>query len=147
MPRVKSIRHTGIVVDDLEISLSFYRDFLGLEIFSKDVEIGDFIDNVVNLKNVKLEWIKLKSPNGNHLVELLKYHTHPQKAPDNNHISNDIGCSHIAFTVNNIEQCYSDLIELNMKPNNPPQVSPNGKAKVLYCNDPEGVLVELVEEL
>ena len=30
---------------------------------------------------------------------------------------------------------------------NRPVVSPSGKAKVVYCYDPEGVLIELVEEI
>ena len=30
---------------------------------------------------------------------------------------------------------------------NPPATNEDGKLKVVYCHDPEGVLIELVEEL
>jgi catechol 2,3-dioxygenase-like lactoylglutathione lyase family enzyme len=30
---------------------------------------------------------------------------------------------------------------------NPPQVAPDGQARVAYCHDPDGILMELVEVL
>ena len=58
-----NIRHTGIVVNDLEKMANFYRH-LGFKDESRLVEKGSFIEQVVNIPLVKIEWIKLRSPDG-----------------------------------------------------------------------------------
>ena len=73
---INSIRHAGIVVRDLERAADFYRS-LGFVDNNSATEEGDFIDQVTGLKGTKLEWIKLKAPDGN-LIELLKYHSHSE---------------------------------------------------------------------
>lgn len=143
---VLATRHTGIVVRDLGKSLSFYRDILGLEPVKRAVEKGNFIENVVNIRGVELEWVKLKSPDGM-LIELLQYHSHPEVAAEPHPLpSNHLGCSHLAFTVSDIKSLYSDLTAKGFHCNSEPQNSPDGCVTVLYCHDPDGIIVELVEE-
>ena len=89
-----NIRHTGIVVNDLDLMSKFYLS-LGFVENNRAVEVGNFIDQVVNIPNVKIEWIKLKSPDGS-LLELLKYHSHPVELNLDNLKTNDLGCSHLA---------------------------------------------------
>ena len=74
---IKAVRHTGIVVRDLEKSVEFYCA-LGFVEDDRATEEGEFIDAVVGLKNTKLEWVKLKAPDG-YLLELLQYHSHPER--------------------------------------------------------------------
>ena len=143
---ILNTRHTGIVVRDLNKSLRFYIDLLGLSIWKRITEEGDFIDKVVALPGAKIEWVKLKAPD-NSLVELIEYHSHPATKKIENSDSNTLGCSHIAFTVENLERLYGQLCEHGVHCNSCPQLSPDGKVKVLYCHDPDGVIVELVEEL
>ena len=71
---IKSVRHTGVVVRDLEKAANFYRA-LGFIDSNQAIEEGKFIDQVTGLINTKLEWIKLKAPDG-YLLELLQYHSH-----------------------------------------------------------------------
>ncbi len=139
-------RHTGIVVRDLEISLKFYRDILGLSVWKRAKEEGSFIEKIVGLSGVSLEWVKMQAPDGS-LVELLQYHSHPDAQPFEKTPSNRLGCSHIAFTVDNLEEVYNLLHQHGYHCNSSPQVSPDGKVKVLYSYDPDGIIVELVEEL
>ena len=44
---IKNIRHTGIVVDNLEASLHFYSDLLGFKIVKKMEQILDIIEDYV----------------------------------------------------------------------------------------------------
>jgi catechol 2,3-dioxygenase-like lactoylglutathione lyase family enzyme len=37
--KIKNVRHTGIVVRDLEESLKFYSGFLGLEVWRRTTEV------------------------------------------------------------------------------------------------------------
>ena len=141
---IKAIRHTGIVVSDLHKSLHFYRDLLGFKIVKDQLESGNYIDFVLSLKNVSVKTTKMKAPDGN-LIELLYFESHPKK-PKNIDIT-DLGCSHIAFTVDNIEKEYERLLEEGVIFNSSPDISSDGYAKVAFCRDPDGTWIELVEVL
>ena len=142
---MKAIRHFGIVVSDIEKSLEFYRDILGFKIKIDALEEGKFIDAILGQKNVKVRTVKMLADDGN-LIELLWYQSHKGKKRENYEIF-DIGASHPAFTVENLDEEYKRLKEKGIKFISSPQMSPNGKAKVAFCYDPDGVPVELVEEL
>lgn len=142
---MKAIRHTGIVVSDMERSLDFYRDLLGLKVVKDFREEGEYIDKISGLSGVKVWMIKLAADDGT-MVELLKYMSHPQEVPDNPQIC-DIGCSHIAFTVDDVDREFIRLSEKGVKFNSHPCVSSDGYAKVAFCQDPDGVFIELVEVL
>jgi catechol 2,3-dioxygenase-like lactoylglutathione lyase family enzyme len=138
-----SVRHTGIVVRDIKESVKFY-EALGFVVFSKDLEEGKFIDQVTGLQGVKLEWFKLKSPDG-YLLELLKYHSHSDFEGTYLQKSNKLGCSHIAFGVDDIKKTCEIIKKMGGSVVNTPAITNNKKVKVAYCHDLEGVLMELVE--
>ena len=142
---IKNFRHTGIVVNNLEKCLSFYLN-IGFYEVSREVETGKYIDTLVGLNNVKLECAKLALTE-NITLELLKYHSHPYKNNDLPRLSNRVGCSHIALTVSNILECFELISENGGGAINKIQTSPDGKVKVVYCYDPEGNIIEVVEEL
>ena len=142
---MKALRHAGIVVKDLAKALYFYRDLLGLKIVKQADETGEFIDKISGLQNVKVTTVKMATDNGN-LLELLYYHTHPRKSMGKQDIC-ELGVSHVAFTVEDIEGLYGKLLNERIEFNTRPQVSADGGAKVTFCRDYENNLVELVEEL
>ena len=142
---ITGIRHTGIVVTDMEKALRFYRDLLGLKVVKDFKEQGDYIDNISGLSAVRLRMVKLTADDGS-MIELLQYLSHPREARDNHQIC-DIGCSHIAFTVDDIDKEYTRLLESGVRFNCPPYNSPDGYAKVTFCYDPNGTSIELVEVL
>ena len=145
---ITAIRHVGIVVRDLRKSLVFYSEILGLAIYRRQVEEGPFIDQLTGLKDVRLEWVKLVIPKGG-LIELLQYHSHPdpeastapQLCP-----SNALGCSHVALTVTNLEETYARLRSHGYLTKSAPIVTANQAAKILYCHDPDGTILELIED-
>jgi catechol 2,3-dioxygenase-like lactoylglutathione lyase family enzyme len=144
-----SIRHVGFVVKNLESSLKFYSDVLGLKIYRQHTEEGDFINKLTGLKDVKLEWVKLIIPNGG-LIELLQYHSHPDQDLSGGlkrSESNRLGCSHVALTVSNLSKLYEDILLNGYTCKSEPIIAPGGKAKILYCNDPDGAILELIEDL
>ncbi len=141
---IKNIRHTGIVVKDLEASLQFYRDLLGFQIGKQMEEAGDYIDNMLALNKVKVTTVKMSAPDGQ-MLELLEYHSHPREQETREICQ--IGISHVAFTVDNLEQEYDRLKSKGILFNAPPQLSPDGYAKVTFCRAPEGTFIELVEVL
>ena len=147
---ISSIRHAGIVVRDLDTSLEFYSGMLGLELYRRHTEApGVFIDRLVGINNVTLEWAKVIIPSGG-LIELLQYHSHPDpevcKDPEF-YPSNKLGCSHVCLTVDDLSELYDRLVKNGYTCNSEPLLSPDGKVKILYCHDPDGVILELIEDL
>ena len=71
------VRHTGIVVADLDRSLAFYRDLLGLEVVRELDERGEYIDRITGLDGVRVRTVKLADAGGG-MVELLKFESHPR---------------------------------------------------------------------
>jgi len=147
---ISSIRHVGVVVRDLEESLKFYCGVLGLSIYRRHTEkTGEFIDSLTGIQRVTVEWVKLIIPKGG-LIELLQYHSHPdpdcfKKAEPSP--SNRLGCSHVALTVDDLSRLYEDLVKNEYVCNSEPLRSSDGKVKILYCHDPDGTILELIEDL
>ncbi len=140
---IKTIRHTGIIVKNIEKSLIFYRDKLGFKVIKQSLENGIFIDNMLGLKNVSLTTVKMKIPGSKELIELLEY-----KEPEGKYINrkiNDIGIGHVAFEVFKIDEVYSGLSKKGVKFLSKPYLSPDGYAKVCFCCAPEGTYIEFVE--
>lgn len=142
---MKALRHAGIAVSDMERSLHFYRDLLGLKVVKDFREEGEYIDKISALRGVKLWMVKLVADEGG-MVELLKYESHPGK-PRHDPKLTDIGGTHIAFTVADIEKEYKKLTSAGIKFNSRPVISPDGYAKVAFCKDPDGYYIELVQVL
>ena len=142
---VLSTRHTGLVVRDLARSLSFY-EALGLKVWRREEETGPFIDAVVGIPSTRIEWAKIKCPDGS-MVELLQYHSHPDVQSLVAASSNKLGCSHIAYTVDDIGKTCEEIVRFGGSVVNPPALAPDGLVKVAYCHDPDGILMEVVEEI
>ncbi len=144
---VLNTRHTGFVVNNLDNFITFYEG-LGLKLISRMTEQGKYIDQLVSLKNVKVEWAKLALPDES-VIEFLKYHSHPdlENNIENFQDSNRLGCSHIALTVVNIENVIDYICSNGGSIKKKYQISPDKKVKVVYCYDPEGNIIEIVEEL
>lgn len=143
--RKPALRHAGIVVTDLRRSLRFYRDLLGFRAWREALEAGPYIDAVVGLRGARVRWAKLRAPGGGRL-ELLQYLSHPRRAPRRVR-ANDIGASHVAVTVRDVAALCRTLRRRGLRVHGGPATAPDGKVKVAYVLDPDGAIVELVEEL
>jgi catechol 2,3-dioxygenase-like lactoylglutathione lyase family enzyme len=142
---ITQIRHTGLVVADLDRALRFWCDLLGFRITRRLDESGPHIDAMMGLHDVRVTTVKLAAPDGN-LIELLQFHSHPdQKAWTG--APNSTGFTHVALTVHDLDAVCERLAEQGVTFNAPPQRSPDGYAKTTYCRGPEGMLLELVEVL
>lgn len=142
---MKAVRHAGIVVSDLAKSLRFYRDLLGLRIAKQKEESGEYIDAICGLKNARINTVKLAAGDGS-LIELLYFYSHLNAGRGKSDIF-DIGISHVAFMVEDVDKEYDRLSKAGVLFNSPPKVSPDGYAKVAFCKDPDGVFVELTQVL
>ena len=144
MKVVKGYRHTGIICKDIDKSLLFYRDYLGLEVIQDFWDDSEYINKLTGIENANIHMIKLKADDGT-VVELLEYPTHPTKLFDQEVYN--VGQPHIAFQVYDIEKSYDFLKSKNVKLISKPILSSEKIAKVCFCIDPSNVRIELVEML
>ena len=142
---VTAIRHTGVVVSDMKRSLPFYRDLLGMEVWADFKDDSEMLEAVTEVPGANIWMVKLKAADGVS-IELLQYLSNPQDVPEPSKAC-DVGCNHVALQVENLDALYEKLMAAGIRFHAPPTVSSDGGAKVTYCRDPEGVIVELVEIL
>jgi len=139
---VNSFRHTGIIVKNMKESKHFYEHILGLVAIQDYEDDSKYINNVLGLSDGKIRMVKLESKDG-YIIELLEYINHPTDfsgIPFYN-----VGSCHIAFTVKNSDQMYQKLQNEGVEIISKPLLSSEKTAKVFFCNDPNGLRVELVE--
>jgi len=145
---LKACHHHGFTVSDLERSLKFYRDALGLEV----VRISDrkdlpSYDTILGFEDVHLQVAILTHPVNEFVLELFQYINPPGTERQlGNHL---VGASHLAFEVDDIDQQYDHLNSLGYGSINPPvDVIRDGRkvARAMYALDPDGISLEMFQE-
>ena len=149
---IQAVDHINIVVSDMDRSVRFYRDLLGLEVTREAHLEGDWIESIVGLKDVHADVVYLEPEGGGMRIELLRYHSPQGQALPANAQPNTVGLRHIAFRVTDIQAVCERLqkagVELIGSPVKVPGkvVKHDAGDKVLcYFRDPDGVLLELAE--
>ena len=135
----------GIVVDDLEKNRDFWINTMGFKLHIEALEESPYIDELLDIKDPALKTVKLIDLKG-FIIELLKFENYQV----GNSWSGDLkttGLTHIALTVDNLDELIEGLIKNNYQTVSDIKVSPNGKVKVVFVKGPEGLMLELVEEL
>lgn len=140
--------HHGFTVSNLERSLPFYRDLLGLEVVrvSERRDLPSY-DVILGYANVALRVALLRHPVNAFLLELFEYENPPGRARplDNTWV----GASHVAFEVDDADALYAALTTAGYGAVNPPVDVVRDGAKVaraFYALDPDGIAVEIFQE-
>jgi lactoylglutathione lyase len=125
MSQVRKLLHTRYRVDDLEQTVKFYRDVLGLE-------------EVRRHKSPRgSELVFLKAPGSEELIELCSY---PASGPVR--VQPDL--THIAFEVDSLEEFGRHLAQLGLKYSDGPHLSADGGG-IAFVDAPEGYEIELIQ--
>lgn len=144
----KSFNHMGLTVSNLERSIEFYCDQLGLP-HPPDGHIfpiqGEWLSNLVNAKDPLIQIAFVPLDHG--VLELLQYES-PDNGKDSASLKNwDVGSAHLALNIPNLLDFYeSKKDELNFL--SAPQIVASGPWQggyVVYLTDPDGNSVELVD--
>ena len=144
---MKAMHHVGITVKDLEASIRFYHDVLGLE-FSNEPSPwfdGEELGKAVGVPGGGLRQVSLLL--GDTMFELLEYKSPPSETT-RPLMSNSIGASHVAFHVDDIEAKKAELEAKGIAFYSPVNVVDEGVLagwRWVYFDDPDGYPLELVE--
>ena len=144
---MKGLHHVGITVRDLDASIRFYHDVLGLP-FSNEPSPwfeGEELGPAVGVPGAALRQVSLLL--GDTTLELLEYRS-PPSATEEPLRSNDRGASHVAFLVDDIEATKAELEGKGIEFFSPVNVVDEGVLagwRWVYFEDPDGYPLELVE--
>jgi len=144
---VKGLHHVGITVEDLEASIRFYHDVIGLE-FSN--EPSPWFDDpglgpAVGVPGAALRQVSLIL--GDTTLELLEYRSPPSET-EGPLLSNNVGASHVAFVVDDIHAKKAELESKGIEFYSDVNVVDEGVLagwRWVYFEDPDGYPLELVE--
>ena len=142
---LKSFFHTGFVVKDIEESIKFYTDVMGLKLQLRAERSGKFAQTVTGLEGAHLKIAFLNMGDG-HNLELVQYMSPTGSQSQTN--LNDMGASHLAFFVENIEKYYDTMSKKGLRfISAPATLVEDGKVvrKAAFCQDPDNNWLELVE--
>ena len=147
MGSISGFFHGGVTVSDMDRSLGFYRDGLGLEIEFDKIVDGPYLPVVLGLDFSHIRAVYLRIPGGG-FVELLEYHG-IERLPAASRPC-DYGAGHLCFYVDGIESLYLKLTELGFRARSEHVVDitegPNKGARSVYMLDPDGYRVELLQK-
>jgi catechol 2,3-dioxygenase-like lactoylglutathione lyase family enzyme len=144
---MKALHHVGITVNDLDASIRFYHDVLGLQ-FSNEPSPwfdGAELGPAVGVPGAALRQVSLLV--GETTLELLEYKSPPSETTSPLK-SNSRGASHVAFLVDDIETEKAALEAKGIEFFSPVNVVDEGVLagwRWVYFNDPDGYPLELVE--
>lgn len=134
-------------MSDVERSLGFWRDLLGLSEVGRGVIEWEHLDRLVALPDTKIEWVELRIPGGG-TVELSQYHR-PVGSPATPGEENEPGRSHLSLLVDDLESVLAELRAAGVRARTDAPVDiPVGAyagGKAVYVFDPDGVEIELIE--
>ena len=128
MITIKRLHHIAIICKDYEKSKRFYTEILGFKI---EQEIYR-----AERQSYKLDL----SINGNYLIELFSFPNPPER-PSRPEAT---GLRHIAFEVENIENCIQILTADNIV-SEPIRIDEFTNKKFTFLNDPDNLPIELYE--
>ena len=141
---VRRIHHVGITVAQLDRSLVFYRDLLGMRVIAltDDEDVGA----IVGLPGGRARIADLDAGNGQ-ILELLEYFS--ATGDGRAHGPDLAGTCHISLQVDDLTAALARLASAGFPPVGEAAKLAGGgvwqDCTVVYLRDPDGVFVELIE--
>jgi methylmalonyl-CoA/ethylmalonyl-CoA epimerase len=131
MGMLQQIDHIGIAVKNLDETVAFYRQVMGLEVSSTEVFNG-----------LKIAFLRI----GDSELELLEDMT-AEGAIARHVAKRGEGVQHVAYRVDNIEQALQDMraTGIDLIDQRPRPGARNARVAFLHPKSTKGVLIEFVE--
>jgi catechol 2,3-dioxygenase-like lactoylglutathione lyase family enzyme len=139
---VEEIVHIGISVFDLEKSVQFYRDVVGMDIEYRAYHEGEKISRVVGVEDATLDICVMKK--GGVRLELIDYGK-PEKKSIQYKDQSTPGLIHIAMKVSDVDAACRRMEEMGFDFNSRPMVTRENGPKICYFRGPDNVILELYE--
>ncbi len=124
--RVKKLLHTRMRVSDIDQTIKFYVDVLGLEV----------VERKTSPRGSHLAFLKI--PNSEELIELASF---PPSGPVK--VQEDL--VHLAFEVDDLEETIRALTAQSVRITDGPTASSSG-SRFIFIDAPDGYEIELIQQ-
>ncbi len=144
---VNGFFHAGVTVSDMDESLRFYRDALGLEVASDGITGGPTAERIWNMEVKRVRVVFLRVPDSDAMVELFDFseierHSGSTRPPD-------YGAGHMCLYCDDAETLHARVVEHGFTSRCGEVVEidrgPHKGSKAAYLIDPDGYHVEIYE--
>ena len=129
--------HSSLAVDDIDRSVAFYREAFACEPVFEARDMGELIQSVAGLPDLRCDLAILRVPGGSHLLELIAF-----RNPDAPVHSEPPG-GHIEFAAANLERSIAAVEALGATALG--NVTSFSEGPSVYYREPGGSVFELTE--
>ena len=142
---LKRMDNVGIVVEDLEGAIEFFRE-LGLELEGRAMIEGEWSGRVTGLGDQHVEIAMMRTPDGHGRLELSRFLAPPVVADHRNTPVNALGYLRVMFAVDDLDDTLARLRRHGAQLVDE-VVQYEDVYRLCYVRGPEGILVGLAEQI
>jgi lactoylglutathione lyase len=148
---IHDVFHFSFTVSDLDASIAWYTDVLGLELVHRQTQDNGYTRTLVGIPEAVLEIAQFRIPGASpglstHMLELVRYRSPESRRPEVR--TSDVAAAHIAFLVTDVHTRYRRMSSLGVQFRNPPVEIAEGVNRggfSCYLSDPDGITLELLQ--
>src|SRR5512135_1921933 len=141
---VKRMANVGIVVEDLEATIEFFRE-LGLELEGRAMVEGEWAGRVTGLGDQRVEIAMMRTPDGHNRLELSRFLAPPVVADHRAAPVNALGYLRVMFAVADLDDTLARLYQHGAQLVGD-VVQYEDIYRLCYLRGPEGLLIGLAQE-
>lgn len=142
---LKRMDNVGIVVEDIEAAIDFFRE-LGLDLEGRATIDGEWAGRVTGLLHQRVEIAMMRTPDGHSRIELSRFLAPVVVADHRNAPVNSLGYLRVMFTVDDIDETLARLRKRGAQLVGD-LVRYQNSYRLCYIRGPEGLLIGLAQEL
>src|SRR5215217_3461351 len=143
---LKRMDNIGIVVEDLDATIEFFRE-LGLELEGRAMVEGEWSGRVTGLGDQRVETAMMRTPDGHGRLELSRFLAPQVVADHRNAPVNALGYLRVMFAVDDIDHTLDRLAKHGAQLVSKDVVQYENTYRLCYVRGPEGILIGLAQEL
>jgi catechol 2,3-dioxygenase-like lactoylglutathione lyase family enzyme len=143
---LKRMDNVGIVVEDLDATIEFFRE-LGLELEGRAMVEGEWAGRVTGLGDQRVEIAMMRTPDGHSRLELSRFLAPRVVADHRNAPVNALGYLRVMFAVDDIDETLARLRKHGAELVSSEVVQYEDAYRLCYIRGPEGILIGLAQEL
>ncbi len=138
--------HVGIHVSDIERSIRFYRDIVGLEVKARRLREEPYLSDLTGYRGLRLDTCLLVEPASGTQFELLKLLTEDGEPAEPG--TANAGTVHLCFIVDDVDTVYERAMAAGVQAIHEPITPTAGRwigGRNVYLLDPDRIRVEIVQ--
>lgn len=149
---IGQIYHVGLTVSDMDRSIHFYKEILGLAFQGEILMEGEATEVLFNRKGARARVAYLNGSDNlvTPPVELIQFLDVPSKKEEGDLFTTSI--SELCFYTEDIDAVYQHLVKHDIPCLSAPQEfdftkDGFGKSRAFYFRDPDGIILEMMQPL